>query len=106
MIQQPLDKAPATFKSMDAKFKEFPNTKFSIQIAPEDCTGCALCVEACPAKDKTQVGRKAINMASATTSPRARERVNWEFFLSLPVRRPHQRQPPSCQEFPASGTVV
>ena len=51
------------FKSLDAKFKELPGMKFTIQIAPEDCTGCGLCVEACPAKDKTQAGRKAINMA-------------------------------------------
>lgn len=78
-----LAQAPATFKSLDAKFKEFPNTKFSIQIAPEDCTGCALCVEACPAKDKTQVGRKALNMASQPPL-REPENVNWDYFLSLP----------------------
>jgi len=78
-----LANAPATFKSLDAKFKEFPNTKFSIQIAPEDCTGCALCVEACPAKDKTQVGRKALNMSSQPPL-RETENVNWDYFLSLP----------------------
>ena len=49
-----LDGAPETFKSMDAKFKELPGTKYTIQVSPEDCTGCALCVEACPAKDKIQ----------------------------------------------------
>ncbi|MGE5223661.1 MAG: pyruvate:ferredoxin (flavodoxin) oxidoreductase, partial [Omnitrophica WOR_2 bacterium] len=54
-----LAKAPETFKSMDARWKEFPGMKYSLQVAPEDCTGCTLCVEACPAKDKTQVGRKA-----------------------------------------------
>jgi pyruvate-ferredoxin/flavodoxin oxidoreductase len=78
-----LGNAPATFKSIDAKFKEIPGTKFTIQVAPEDCTGCALCVEACPAKDKTQVGRKAINMA-AQPPIRESERENWEFFLELP----------------------
>jgi pyruvate-ferredoxin/flavodoxin oxidoreductase len=78
-----LGNAPATFKSTDAKFKEIPGTKFTIQVAPEDCTGCALCVEACPAKDKTQVGRKAINMA-AQPPIRESERENWEFFLELP----------------------
>ncbi len=78
-----LANAPATFKSTDAKFKEFPNTKFTIQVAPEDCTGCALCVEACPAKDKTQAGRKAINMAPQPPL-REQERENWDFFLSLP----------------------
>ncbi len=59
-----LKNAPATFKSVDAKFKEFPGAKFTIQVSPEDCTGCALCVEACPAKNKTEAGRKAINMAA------------------------------------------
>lgn len=78
-----LANAPATFKSTDAKFKEFPNAKFTIQVAPEDCTGCALCVEACPAKDKTQAGRKAINMAPQPPI-REQERENWNFFLSLP----------------------
>jgi pyruvate-ferredoxin/flavodoxin oxidoreductase len=78
-----LNNAPAAFKSVDAKFKELPGFKFTIQVSPEDCTGCGLCVEACPAKDKTQVGRKAINM---TPQPplRDQEVVNWEFFSTLP----------------------
>ncbi|HVN55620.1 MAG TPA: pyruvate:ferredoxin (flavodoxin) oxidoreductase [Anaerolineaceae bacterium] len=75
--------APETFKSMDAKFKEFPGMAYSIQVAPEDCTGCALCVEVCPAKDKTQVGRKSLNMADQP-SLRESEARNWDFFLSLP----------------------
>jgi pyruvate-ferredoxin/flavodoxin oxidoreductase len=78
-----LEKAPAAFKAMDGKWKEFPNTKYTIQVAPEDCTGCALCVEACPAKDKTQVGRKALNMIDQPPV-RAQERENWDYFLSLP----------------------
>jgi len=78
-----LENAPAAFKSMDGKWKEFPNTKYTIQVAPEDCTGCALCVEACPAKDKTQVGRKALNMIDQPPV-RAQERTNWDFFLKLP----------------------
>ncbi|NPV56760.1 MAG: pyruvate:ferredoxin (flavodoxin) oxidoreductase [Anaerolineae bacterium] len=78
-----LQKAPAAFKATDAKFREVPGLKFTIQIAPEDCTGCGLCVEACPAKDKTQVGRKAINMAEQPPL-REQERANWEFFLDLP----------------------
>jgi pyruvate-ferredoxin/flavodoxin oxidoreductase len=81
---QYLDKAPATFKSMDAKFKEFPNTKYSIQISTEDCTGCGLCIEACPAKDKTQVGRKALNLVEQLPI-REQERANWEFFQTLPI---------------------
>jgi pyruvate-ferredoxin/flavodoxin oxidoreductase len=81
---QRLDKAPATFKSMDAKFKEFPNTKYTVQISAEDCTGCALCVETCPAKDKTQVGRKALNLVEQLPI-REQERENWEFFQTLPI---------------------
>jgi pyruvate-ferredoxin/flavodoxin oxidoreductase len=78
-----LKNAPATYKSMDSKFKEFPGMKYTVQVAPEDCTGCTLCVETCPVKDKTQVGRKAINMAPPPP-PREPEAANWEFFLSLP----------------------
>jgi len=78
-----LSGAPATFKSVDAKFKEIPGMRFTVQVAPEDCTGCGLCVEACPAKDKTQAGRKAINLAEQPPL-RESERANWNFFLSLP----------------------
>jgi pyruvate-ferredoxin/flavodoxin oxidoreductase len=78
-----LASAPETFKSMDAKFKELPGMKFTVQIAPEDCTGCGLCVEACPAKDKSQSGRKAINMADQIPL-RESEAANWSFFLNLP----------------------
>jgi pyruvate-ferredoxin/flavodoxin oxidoreductase len=81
---QYLDKAPATFKSMDAKFKEFPDTKYTIQVSVEDCTGCGLCIEACPAKDKTAVGRKALNLVEQLPI-REHERLNWEFFQGLPV---------------------
>ncbi|HSB67255.1 MAG TPA: pyruvate:ferredoxin (flavodoxin) oxidoreductase [Anaerolineales bacterium] len=81
---QYLEKAPATFKSMDAKFKEFPNTKYTIQVSTEDCTGCALCIETCPAKDKTQVGRKALNLVEQLPI-REQESTNWEFFQTLPV---------------------
>ncbi len=75
--------APATFKSMNARFRELPNTKYTIQVSPEDCTGCQLCVEVCPAKDKREVGRKALNMASVLPL-REPERANWDFFLDLP----------------------
>jgi pyruvate-ferredoxin/flavodoxin oxidoreductase len=78
-----LKDAPDTFLSADARFKEFPDMKYSLQISPEDCTGCTLCVEACPVKDKRRVGRKAINMVEQP-SIRARENAHWEFFLSLP----------------------
>lgn len=78
-----LANAPPTFKSMEARWREFPNMKYTVQVAPEDCTGCALCVEVCPAKDKSQVGRKALNMAEQIPL-RASEAANWEFFLNLP----------------------
>ncbi len=78
-----LDKAPEGWLYMDGKWKEFPNTKYTIAVAPEDCTGCALCIEACPAKDKSQAGRKAINMAPQPPI-RKREAVKWDYFLSLP----------------------
>ncbi len=78
-----LEHAPASFQSMDAHFKEFPGMKYSLQVSPEDCTGCGLCVEACPVKDKRNVRHKAINMAPQPPL-REQERANWEFFLSLP----------------------
>ena len=78
-----LDGAPKTFKSTDAKFKEFPGAKFTVQVSPEDCTGCGLCVENCPAKDKTNPARKAINL-SPQSPLRDAESENWGFFLDLP----------------------
>ncbi|HEV2474111.1 MAG TPA: pyruvate:ferredoxin (flavodoxin) oxidoreductase, partial [Chthonomonadales bacterium] len=78
-----LSGAPETFLSVDARFKEFPGMKYTLQVSPEDCTGCSLCVEACPVKDKRQVRRKAINMAEQPPI-REREKVNWEFFQTLP----------------------
>ncbi len=78
-----LKNAPEGWVSLDAKFKELPGMKFTIAVAPEDCTGCSICVEACPAKDKTQVGRKAINMAPQPPI-RESERVKWDYFLSIP----------------------
>jgi pyruvate-ferredoxin/flavodoxin oxidoreductase len=78
-----ISQAPKTFKYMDSKFKEFPGMAYTVQVAPEDCTGCALCIEACPAKDKTNTARKAINMAPQPAL-RESEAANWEFFLNLP----------------------
>ncbi len=76
--------APPTFKSMKAKGREWPeNTMVSIQVSPEDCTGCELCVEVCPAKNKQEVGRKAINM-DAIEPHLENERENWDFFLNIP----------------------
>jgi pyruvate-ferredoxin/flavodoxin oxidoreductase len=79
-----LKKAPATFKQAKARGKEFSEDQvYTLQVAPEDCTGCALCVEVCPVKNKEQVKLKAINMASQPPL-RESERENWNFFLTLP----------------------
>ena len=78
-----LENAPETFKFADSRFKEYKDKKYTIQVAVEDCTGCTLCVEACPVKDKTQVGRKALNMEPQLPL-RETERENWDFFLQLP----------------------
>ena len=76
-----LDKAPATFKSIDYKGKEFAaGWKYSLQVAPEDCTGCALCVDFCPAKNKKEAKLKAINMVDQMPL-RLPERENYKFFL-------------------------
>ena len=77
------EKAPPTFKSAAARWKEFKELKYTLQVAPEDCTGCALCVEICPAKSKSEVKHKAINMAPQPPLREA-ERANWDFFLEIP----------------------
>ncbi len=75
--------APSTFKSAPARYKEFKDDLFSLQVAPEDCTGCTLCVEVCPVKNKKQPKFKAINMEPQAPL-RAQEKANWEFFLDIP----------------------
>jgi pyruvate-ferredoxin/flavodoxin oxidoreductase len=75
--------APETFKYTSARWKGLKDRKYSLQVAVEDCTGCALCVEVCPAKDKSQVGRKAINMQPKLPL-REQEKENWNFFVRLP----------------------
>ncbi|MBI3176556.1 MAG: pyruvate:ferredoxin (flavodoxin) oxidoreductase, partial [Chloroflexi bacterium] len=75
--------APAAFQSAPARWKEFSQWKYTLQVSPEDCTGCALCVEACPAKNKTETRLKAVNMADQLPLREA-ENANWQFFLDLP----------------------
>jgi pyruvate-ferredoxin/flavodoxin oxidoreductase len=77
------DKAPVTFKWAKPKWKGMEQERYTLQVAPEDCTGCALCVEVCPVKNKSDAGKKAINMAPQTPL-REPERENWDYFLSLP----------------------
>jgi pyruvate-ferredoxin/flavodoxin oxidoreductase len=78
-----LKSAPATFKSCEARDKEWAGMKYTIQVAPEDCTGCGVCVDVCPVKNKSEVRLKAINMVPQPPL-RAPESENWDFFLKLP----------------------
>ncbi|NDJ54080.1 MAG: pyruvate:ferredoxin (flavodoxin) oxidoreductase, partial [Chloroflexi bacterium] len=84
--QSELAGAPESFKSTANRFKELrdqENLVYTLQVAVEDCTGCAMCVEACPAKNKSEAGRKAINMEEQIPI-REQEAANWDFFLDLP----------------------
>ncbi|MGO9012693.1 MAG: pyruvate:ferredoxin (flavodoxin) oxidoreductase [Bryobacteraceae bacterium] len=75
--------APATFKAVPARWKDMKDRKYTLQVAPEDCTGCTLCVEFCPVKDKREVKRRAINMVPQPPI-RESEAANWDFFLGIP----------------------
>ncbi len=78
-----LEGAPEGFKSADAKMPDFKGNKFTIQVAPEDCTGCGVCVDTCPAKSKTDLKKKAINMHPQMPL-RCIEKPKWDFFLAIP----------------------
>jgi pyruvate-ferredoxin/flavodoxin oxidoreductase len=75
--------APPTFKAVPARWKDMKDRKYTLQVAPEDCTGCTLCVQVCPAKSKSEVKHRAINMV-AQPPLRESEAANWEFFLKIP----------------------
>ena len=80
-----LGNAPQTFKSMEVKGKDFSRgLRMSYQVAPEDCTGCGLCADICPIRDKTNARHKALNMVPYTSGLRQQEKENWEYFLGLP----------------------
>ena len=78
-----IENAPPTWKSTKPKWREFDTLRYTLQVSPEDCTGCRLCVEACPAKSKSEVKHKAINMEPQAPL-REPEAANWDFFLKLP----------------------
>ncbi len=78
-----LDGAPETFKAVPARWKDLKDRKYTLQVAPEDCTGCTLCVQVCPAKSKSEVKHRAINMV-AQPPIREAEAANWDFFLKIP----------------------
>jgi len=75
--------APEGFQTAVPKWREFSELKYTLQVAPEDCTGCGLCVAICPAKSKSEAKHRAINMQP---QPPLREKYNqyWDYFLSIP----------------------
>jgi len=75
--------APTSFKSTEARLPEWQGLKYTLQVATEDCTGCGICVDVCPARNKSEARLKAINM-QAQLPLRDTERENWNFFLSIP----------------------
>ena len=93
--------APAAFKSTEYRGKEYEGMQYSIQIAPEDCTGCELCFEACPVKNKAETRLKALNMAPQPAL-REQERANWDFFLTLPEAE-RNTIPPIARRCPGRG---
>ena len=78
-----LDGAPSEFLSLDWSGKDLPGMKMAIQVAPDDCTGCSVCVDVCPARSKEVAKHKAINMEPIQDHLQ-RERENYDFFLSIP----------------------
>lgn len=78
-----LETVPPTFKAVSARDKEWAELQYTIQVSPEDCTGCGICVDVCPAKHKSMLNMKALNMRPQPPI-REQEKVNWEYFLNLP----------------------
>lgn len=78
-----LENAPPTFKSAEPKWKEYKQLKYTLQVSPEDCTGCGLCYEVCIAKDKKEVKKRGVTM-QLQAPLRKTESENWKFFESIP----------------------
>jgi pyruvate-ferredoxin/flavodoxin oxidoreductase len=78
-----LEGAPESFESKDFRSRDLPGMKLTIQVAPDDCTGCGVCVEVCPAHSKEEVKHKAINMTPVDQFLE-RERERWDHFLAIP----------------------
>jgi pyruvate-ferredoxin/flavodoxin oxidoreductase len=81
--EQRLEGAPSTFKAVAARWKDMKDQRYTLQVAPEDCTGCTLCVQVCPVRSKSEVKHRALNMA-AQPALREPEAENWDFFLKIP----------------------
>jgi pyruvate-ferredoxin/flavodoxin oxidoreductase len=84
--------APQTFKSVPARWQHMKESRFTLQVAPEDCTGCTLCVQVCPVKSKSEAKHKAINMQPQAPLRQA-EAANWDYFLKLPEANRHELNP-------------
>lgn len=78
-----LQDAPPTFKAVPARDTEWAGMQYTIQVSPEDCTGCGICVDVCPAKNKSKLNLKALNMRPQPPI-REQENSNWDYFLKLP----------------------
>jgi pyruvate-ferredoxin/flavodoxin oxidoreductase len=91
-----LASAGGDLKSKDFRSREVPGMKLTIQVAPDDCTGCGVCVQSCPAHDKSAVKRKSINM-QPIGEHLDRERLAWDAFLKLPAADPAQWDPASVK---------
>ena len=78
-----MSNAPDSLQSLDVKARDMRGQKYVLQVAPEDCTGCNLCVEVCPAKDRQNPEIKAINMESRLDNLSV-EKTHFDFFLQLP----------------------
>ena len=83
VYDESLNGTPATFKSDDARLPQWKGLKYSLQVSVEDCTGCGICVDICPVRNKTDATLKAINMRPQLPL-RETERENWNYFLSIP----------------------
>ena len=97
--------APPEFKSKAFRSKDVTGMAMTIQVAPDDCTGCGVCVDMCPAKSKSAVGHKAINMEPAAAH-REVERRSWDFFLAAPRARPRRPAPRLGQRRPGTAAAV
>ncbi len=78
-----LSDAPAAFKTVPARFREFTDWRYTLQVSLDDCTGCGLCIEACPVKNKSEVRLRAINMMPIAERHDI-DQANWDYFLELP----------------------
>lgn len=86
-----LTQAPDTLSSLEVKARDMKGQRYVLQVAPEDCTGCNLCVEVCPSRDRNNFDIKAINMAPRIDNL-VTQKKNYEFFITLPDRDPNSME--------------